>query len=101
MEPCLRVYGGDVRSHVDVGRGHCTRGRQDSEIIGVPPLDHPEPAELTLGRVEVSVMVRVASGETISAYMVVPVDARDDLDRKGQPRGPRVSVPPIGQIERR
>jgi hypothetical protein len=91
-----------VRSRVGIAAGgQRAARRQRGEFRGVDLLDHPEPAELALGSVEVSVVIDVAGEEAVAADPVIRLDRFDDLHGKRKAGDPRTARLPIRQVEPR
>ena len=87
-------------------RGHPRRGveivrRQRLDLLGVPLLDHPEPAKLALDAIEVAMVIRVSAHEPVPADPVGRLDAFDDQHRERQSGAPWPSSRTILQVEAR
>ena len=74
---------------------------QRRELLGVPLLDHAEAAELALETVEVTMMVRVSSGEPGPSPIICNRHVFHAMHRKRELRDPRFSRELVLQIELR
>src|SRR2546423_1006197 len=62
---------------------------ENGEVLGVPLLHHPEPAELSLLTIEVPFVIRVPRDETVSTDAVERLYPINDVHRERQARDPR------------
>jgi len=89
-----------VRSRFKVGGlRQCAARGQRGHLCGVVLLDHSETAELTLYSVKITMMVRIARDEAVTADAVNGFDLLDHMDREWQTGHPRLSIIFTLQVE--